>query len=62
MCSDIDREKLTNCFEENGYRIDLTKKMNIKEQTVRSIIMTFKTEGKRKKLERGGNRPKSLSS
>ena len=60
--SDVDRERLINCFEENGDWIDLTKKINIKVQTARSIIMTFKKEGRRKQLGRGGNRPKSLSS
>ena len=41
--------------------ISLAEELAIKRQTARSIIINYKNNGHRKALQKGGNRPKSLT-
>ena len=57
----VDRDRLINCFNNDRDWISLAEELAIKRQTARSIIINYKNNGHRKPLQKGGNRPKSLT-
>ena len=59
--SNLDRDRLINCFENNRDWITLAEELGIKRQTARSIILVYQKSGWRTKLPKGGNRSKSIS-
>ena len=58
--SDVDRDRLITCFENNRDWITLAQELGVKRQSARNIICTFRRTGRRQQLRKGGNRPQSL--